>query len=252
MKWQIILVLAGALSASQLCAQEKIDLADKNQRLNYAFGLDIVSTFQKQEFDIDMKAFIAGMEDSLADKPALTPEQKAAVLKELQAYVQAKAEARRKVAAVNNLKDGEAFLAANAQKEGVKILPVTAPDGAPGELQYKILKSGTGPSPQMTDVVEVHYRGSLIDGTEFDSSIRRGTPATFGLNQVIPGWREALKTMKAGDKWQLFIPAKLAYGEYGLPQIGPNSTLIYELELLSFYTPKAVIGPTNALPTLNQ
>lgn len=250
MKWQTLLVLFCGLSTGRLTAQaqDKIDLADQKQKLNYAFGLDIVSTFQKQEFDIDIPAFIAGMQDSLAGKPALTPEQKAAALKELQVLLQAKEEARRKVAAVDNLKEGEAFLAVNAHKEGVRIMPVTAPDGSPAELQYKILKSGTGPSPQATDVVEVHYQGTLVDGMEFDSSVRRGTPATFGLNQIIPGWREALKKMKVGDKWQLFIPPKLAYGEFGLPQIGPNSTLIYELELLSFYTPKPVTASTTNPP----
>ena len=109
---------------------------------------------------------------------------------------------------------------------------VTAPDGTAAELQYQILKSGSGPSPQMTDIVEVHYTGSLIDGTVFDSSLKRGTPATFGLTQVIPGWAAALQMMKKGDKWRLFIPPSLGYGEYVPYNIGPNSTLIYDVELL--------------------
>jgi FKBP-type peptidyl-prolyl cis-trans isomerase len=236
MKWLPLILALGC--APLLRAQDKIDLTNTNQKLNYAFGLDVVSTLQKQDFDIDMQAFMAGMADSLAGKPALTPEQKAAALKELQACLQAKAEARHKLAAVNNLRDGAAFLAANAKKEGVIVKPVTAPDGSPAELQYKVLKTGSGTgSPKLTDVVEVHYHGTLIDGTVFDSSVRRGIPATFTLQTVIPGWQAALRMMKPGDQWQLFIPPKLAYGEYGLPRIGPNSTLIFEVELLSFYAP---------------
>ena len=230
-------------------AEDKPDLTNRNQKINYAFGLDIVSTFEQQEFDIDTKAFIAGMEDSLTGKPALTPEQKDAAFQELRNYLQRKGEARWKVVATNNLREGQAFLAANAKKDGVKVKKVTAPDGSPAELQYKILKTGTGPSPKISDTVEVHYHGTRIDGTVFDSSVQRGFPATFGLKDVIPGWREALQMMKAGDKWQLFIPANLAYGEFGLPQIGPNSTLVFEIELLSFYTPKPAGSATNAPPT---
>lgn len=230
--------IAGTLASSAF-AQDKPDLSDHNRKINYAFGQDIVSTFKEQEFEIDMKAFTAGMQDALAGKPALTPEQQKAALKEMQDDLMAKAEVRWKAAAVKNLKDGQAFLAANAKQPGVKIKAVTAPDGSKAELQYKILKSGPdGPSPKKTDIVEVHYVGSLMDGTEFDSSIKRGTPATFHLIAMVPGWTEALQMMKVGDKWQLFIPANLAYGEYPPPGIGPNVPLVFELELLSFYTPK--------------
>ena len=132
---------------------------------------------------------------------------------------------------MTNLKAGEDFLAANAKKEGVK----TTASG----LQYKVIKSGSGPSPKPTDTVKVHYNGTLIDGTVFDSSIRRGSPATFPVNGVIPGWTEALQLMKVGDKWQLFIPAKLAYGEQGPGPIGPNATLIFDVELLGIEKPEA-------------
>jgi len=120
---------------------------------------------------------------------------------------------------------GEAFLADNAKKDGVK--------SAASGLQYKVLKSGTGDSPKATDTVKVHYQGTLIDGTVFDSSIQRGQPAAFPVNAVIPGWTEALQRMKVGDKWQLFIPARLAYGDRSpAPTIPPNSVLIFEVELL--------------------
>jgi FKBP-type peptidyl-prolyl cis-trans isomerase len=252
MKSLCISALILGLIVSSVSAQDKPDLTNHNQKINYAFGMDIVSTFQQQEFDIDLKAFVAGMEDSLAGKPALTPEQKQAAIEGLQQYLQSKAEARRQVAAVKNLEEGQAFLAANAKKEGVKLKNVVALDGSRAQLQYKILRSGpAGPSPKITDIVEVHYIGTRIDGSVFDSSVKRGIPATFGLKEVIPGWTAALQMMKAGDKWQLFIPAKLAYAEFGLPQIGPNSTLIFEVELLSFYTPRGT-GPatvTNTPPT---
>ena len=132
-----------------------------------------------------------------------------------------KMEAKRKTDGEKNLKDGEAFLAANAKKEGVKTLP--------SGLQYKVLKSGSGKTPKATDTVKTHYHGTLIDGTVFDSSVERGEPVEFPVNGVIPGWTEALQLMKEGDKWQLFVPAKLAYGERGAGgKIGPNSTLIFE------------------------
>jgi len=232
--------------ASSVLAQGQINLTNHNERINYAFGMDIVSTFQEQGFDLDVKAFEAGMEDSLAGKPALTPEQKQSAIKQLATYLGAKEGERRKVIAAQDLKEAQEFLAANANKEGVKIKEVTAPDGSPAELQYKILKSGpAGPSPKKSDIVEVHYVGSFADGSVFDSSVARNTPATFRVTDVIPGWTAALQMMKVGDKWELFIPPSLGYGEFGPPQIPPNSVLVFQLELLSFYTPPAV---TNAVP----
>jgi len=136
----------------------------------------------------------------------------------------AKQAERMKVVAEKNRKEGEAFLADNKKKEGVK----TTPSG----LQYKVIKDGNGPTPKMADTVTVNYRGTLINGTEFDSSYKREEPATFPVNSVIPGWTEAMQMMKVGAKWHLFVPANLAYGEQGAgPQIGPNSTLIFEVEL---------------------
>jgi FKBP-type peptidyl-prolyl cis-trans isomerase len=140
--------------------------------------------------------------------------------------VSAEQQQERRQQGAEALKSGEAFLAENAAKAGVKTLP--------SGLQYKVIQSGSGASPKATDKVTVHYRGTLIDGTEFDSSYSRNKPATFGVNQVIPGWTEALQLMQEGDKWELYIPPKLAYGERGAgSRIPPNSTLIFEVELLS-------------------
>jgi FKBP-type peptidyl-prolyl cis-trans isomerase len=160
-------------------------------------------------------------------KTRLTPEEAKAVLDEVQAEVRKEQQEKMQQAAAANKAEGEKFLAANKAKEGV----VTLPSG----LQYKILKAGGGPKPTASDQVVCNYRGTLINGTEFDSSYKRGLPATFGVGQVIKGWTEALQLMPVGSKWQLFIPSSLAYGERPDPRSGiePNATLIFEVELLS-------------------
>jgi FKBP-type peptidyl-prolyl cis-trans isomerase FklB len=216
---------------SSVSAQDKPDLTNPKQKASYAIGLNIGTTLKRQELDVDTKALTAGITDGFAGKPALTEDEQKAVLMDLQKSVMARAEEKQNAAAETNLKAGEAFLAANAKKEGVK----TTASG----LQYKVINSGTGLSPKLTDVVKVHYHGTLIDGTVFDSSVRRNQPATFPVNGVIPGWTEALQLMKVGDKWKLFIPAKLAYGEQGPGPIGPNSVLIFEVELLGIEKPAA-------------
>ena len=231
MKSYFIPVLALGLFVSSVPAQDKPDLTNPKQKASYAVGLDLAAKLNRQELDLDAKALTAGIADGFAGKPALTEEQKEAAIMDLQKSAMARAEEKQKAAGGTNLAAGEAFLVENAKKEGVK----TTASG----LQYKVIKSGTGPSPKMTDVVKVHYHGKLIDGTVFDSSVRRNTPATFPVNGVIPGWTEALQLMKVGDKWQLVIPPKLAYGENGSGPIGPNSVLIFEVELLGIEKPEA-------------
>jgi FKBP-type peptidyl-prolyl cis-trans isomerase len=175
-----------------------------------------------------MPALMQGMKDAMAgSKTLLTEEEARAALMQLQSEVQAKQQAKAAQEGEANKKEGEAFLAANKSKEGV----VTLPSG----LQYKILKEGSGPKPKATDSVVCNYKGTLINGTEFDSSYKRGEPATFPVTGVIKGWTEALQLMPVGSKWQLFIPSDLAYGARGTPggPIGPNSTLIFEVELMS-------------------
>lgn len=232
-----ILVLASLIQTGS--AQDKPDLTNPNQSYNYAFGMDVISTFKQFKVDIDIKAFTAGMRDALAGTPALTAAQKEAAIASLSKEMAAQAALQVKAMAAVNLKAGAAFLAANAKKDGVHVMDVTAPDGSKAQLQYRILKSGPpGPSPQNTDTVEVDYVGSSIAGTVFDSSIKRGIPATFSMGDIMPGWAAALRMMKAGDKWQLFIPPKLGFGEASPPEAGPDATLIFELDLHSFYTPK--------------
>jgi FKBP-type peptidyl-prolyl cis-trans isomerase FklB len=206
-------------------------LTTRKQKFSYALGMNIGNglggNLKKQGVEVDWNIVARGLKDAIAGgKTQLTEEEAQAVLKEVQTEVQKQQQEKAKEAEDKNKSEGEAFLAANKSKEGV----VTLPDG----LQYKILTAGTGPKPAPTDSVVCNYRGTLINGTEFDSSYKRGQPATFGVSQVIKGWTEALQLMPVGSKWQLFIPSNLAYGPRGAgAEIGPGATLIFEVELLS-------------------
>ena len=190
-------------------------------------GSGVAAKLKQQPLDVDQAVLLRGFKDALAgSKTLLTAEEERTVLMQLSLEARKKQEEQMKLAAEPNKKIGEEFLAANKTKDGVVTLP--------GGLQYKILTAGTGPKPTAADTVSCNYRGTLIDGTEFDSSYKRGQPASFALNQVIKGWTEALQLMPVGSKWQLFIPSDLAYGDPGRgPQIGPGATLIFEIELLS-------------------
>ena len=189
--------------------------------------MNIGRSLKKQSDDIDSASLVRGLKDTLAGGTVLlTDEEAQAALSELQGEVRQKEEAEAQKAGEANMKEGEAFLADNKTKEGV----VTLPSG----LQYKILTAGTGPKPAASDTVVCNYRGTFINGTEFDSSYKRGQPASFPVGQVIKGWTEALQLMPVGSKWQLFIPPDLAYGQRGAGgAIGPNATLVFEVELLS-------------------
>jgi FKBP-type peptidyl-prolyl cis-trans isomerase FklB len=202
-------------------------LTTPKQKASYAIGMNWGSGLHKQGIDVDTAALIQGMKDALGgNKTLLTEDEARAALMQLQKEVQAQQQAKAAQAGDANKKEGETFLAANKSKEGV----VTLPSG----LQYKILKEGTGAKPTAADSVVCNYRGTLINGTEFDSSYKRGEPATFGVTQVIKGWTEALQLMPVGSKWQLFIPSELAYKEQARSaEIGPNSTLVFEIELIS-------------------
>jgi FKBP-type peptidyl-prolyl cis-trans isomerase FklB len=184
---------------------------------------------KKQGLDksIDSALAVRGMREALAGgKTAMTEDEMKAALQQLRTQFQATQEAKAKEAGSSARKEGDTFLAANKAKDGVKVLP----DG----LQYKVLTDGNGPKPSASDTVTVNYRGTLIDGKEFDSSYKRGQPATFPVSGVIKGWTEALQLMPVGSKWQLFIPADLAYGDRGAgADIGPGATLIFEVELIS-------------------
>ena len=235
MKSYLIIALACGVLAGSALGQDKPDLTNPKQKTSYALGVNIGTGLKNQDLDLDPKALAAGLSDALNGKPALSSEEVHGTLMKLEQDLQAKsqAEAAKYSDGAKNLKDGQAFLAANKTKDGVKLHSVTLPDGTTTEFQYKILKSGTGASPKKTDTVTVNYTGTLIDGTVFDSSVQRGEPATFPLDHVIPGWTEALQMMKVGDKWQIFLPANLAYGDQSPgAKIGPNSALIFEVELL--------------------
>jgi FKBP-type peptidyl-prolyl cis-trans isomerase FklB len=176
--------------------------------------------------ELDSKALAAGIADGLSGaKPALSEDEIRKVLADFQTQMRNRAAAVAQKTADDNKKKGEAFLADNKKQKGVVVLP--------SGLQYKVIKEGKGAKPKATDTVSVHYRGTLTDGTEFDSSIKRGEPAEFPVNQVIKGWTEALQLMPVGSKWQLVIPSDLAYGPQGAgAEIGPNSTLVFDVELL--------------------
>jgi len=203
-------------------------LTTDKQKQSYALGMNIGRGLKRQGVDVDPATVARGLRDTLAGtKVLLTDDEAEAALKQLQTAVQAKQEAEMQRAGEANMKEGEEFLAANKTKDGV----VTLPSG----LQYKILTPGTGPKPTASDTVVCNYRGTFINGQEFDSSYKHGQPATFPVNGVIKGWTEALQLMPVGSKWQLFIPPDLAYGSRGAGggAIGPNETLIFEVELIS-------------------
>ncbi|TFG89691.1 MAG: FKBP-type peptidyl-prolyl cis-trans isomerase [Gemmatimonadales bacterium] len=220
-------LLLVAIAAGCTAEEAVVKLDDAKQRISYTIGLNIGKDFKAQGVEIDTTALMAGVRDGIAGSaPRLTEEQMKAEIQSFREGMVSKQEAKQKALGEKNKKDGAEFLAKNAKTEGVK---VTA-----SGLQYKVLKEGTGPIPTKESIVKVHYRGTLIDGTVFDSSYDRNEPLTLPVGGVIPGWTEALALMKEGSKWQLYIPADLAYGEEGAPPvIGPNATLLFEVELLS-------------------
>jgi FKBP-type peptidyl-prolyl cis-trans isomerase len=226
LKWIALLgvvVLAGPASAA-----EKQILKTEKDKINYGIGVSVGRNFKQQGLEVDVNMVVKGLKDELAGKKLLLSEDELRkTMTAFQMELRQKQMQKRKMAGLNNGKEGEAFLAANRKKEGV----VTLPDG----LQYKILKKGEGKKPTAADTVAVRYRGTFINGKEFDSS--GSATRTFKLSQVISGWREALQLMPAGSKWQLFVPPKLAYGEQGLRQvIMPNATLIFDVELVGIKT----------------
>jgi FKBP-type peptidyl-prolyl cis-trans isomerase FklB len=219
---------AGTAAKSAAAA---VPLKTRKEKFSYALGMNIGTGYsqglKKQSVEVDWNLIAQGMKDAAAgSKTRLTQDEAKAVLNEVQTEIQKQQQEKAQQAAAANKTEGEAFLAANKSKDGV----VTLPSG----LQYKILTAGTGPKPTASDSVKCNYKGTLIDGKEFDSSYKRGQPATFAVGQVIKGWTEALQLMPVGSKWQIFVPSSLGYGERGAgAEIGPGATLIFEVELLS-------------------
>jgi FKBP-type peptidyl-prolyl cis-trans isomerase FklB len=244
---RLIICLGAVCIASLGLAQDKPQLKDQKDKASYSIGYDIGETFKKQKIELNIDALVAGLKEAVGGKEAtMSKEDRDKTLQAFQKEMMEKQIAASKEAATKNQAEGEKFLAENKTKDGVK----TTASG----LQYKVLKEGSGPSPKETDTVVTNYRGTLIDGTEFDSSYKRNEPASFPVNRVIKGWTEALQLMKPGAKYQLFIPSSLAYGERGAGQlIGPNATLIFEVELLSIKPPEpvATVAPGGAAPSVS-
>ncbi len=216
-----------AHSATAAKTAAPLTLKTSKDKFSYAIGMKTGESLKKQSVPVDPSIMARGMKDALAGgKTLMTDEEAQAAITEVQMDVRKKMQEKMQAEGAENKKKGDAFLAENKSKPGV----VALPDG----LEYKILTEGKGPKPTSSDTVECNYRGTLIDGKEFDSSYKRGKPAQFAVTGVIKGWTEALQLMPVGSKWQLFIPADLAYGERSpSPDIGPDDTLIFEIELLS-------------------
>ncbi|MBV33119.1 MAG: hypothetical protein CMK36_06725 [Porticoccaceae bacterium] len=228
------LLLGACDQVSTQTTQDSVtdDLVSQKQKISYLYGMDSAKNIESMGIEFDVSAFQSGFSDGVNGvKPRLSEAQISEVMQIFQTEMSAKREAQKKMAdestaaqSDSNRKKAQEFLSANKQKSDV----VTTGSG----LQYRVIKSGAGARPNAKSTVEVHYVGRLLDGTEFDSSLKRGVPAQFGVTQVIPGWTEALQLMREGAKWELFIPADLAYGPAGQGPIGPNETLVFEVELL--------------------
>lgn len=226
MNRNLVIVAASAALASAAALAQTTELETPEERLSYTIGMDIGQSLAGQDMPLDIDIVIEGLRASyLGEETVLTQEEALAEREKFIEQRQQQLAQQRDEEARINLEEGTAFLAANAEKDGVEVTE--------SGLQYRVIEEGEGPSPDADDRVTVHYRGKLINGVEFDSSYSRDEPATFGLDQVIPGWTEGLQLMSEGAKYELFVPSDLAYGEQGRPgPIGPNSTLIFEVELL--------------------
>jgi FKBP-type peptidyl-prolyl cis-trans isomerase FklB len=236
----VYVVFAGIiLVAGQAFGADDALLKSQKDRVSYVIGVSSGNNLRQQSVDIDPDVMMRGLKDGLSGGPTLLTEpEMRAVMTAFQQEMAIKEMGRREAAAERNKKEGDAFLAENKTREGVKTLP--------SGLQYKVLKEGTGKSPKATDTVVVHYRGTLLSGMDFDSSYLRNEPANIQVDSVIKGWKEALPLMKEGAKWQLVIPPELAYGENGAGPIGPNSVLLFEVELISVVKEAAAPAPAKA------
>jgi len=218
-----------------------LTLETKKQQASYAIGYNVGNSLKEIADEVDLEITIKALRDAAAKKEALMSEEDMRKsFQEFQTEIRTKMMEKRKNEGEKNMAEGKAFLETNAKAEGVKVTE--------SGLQYIVLTEGTGEQPKATDTVKVHYRGTLLDGTEFDSSYKRNEPTTFPLNRVIPGWTEGLQLMKVGAKYKFFIPSNLAYGERGSRNIGANATLIFEVELLGSEVPAASPAAPGADP----
>ena len=227
----------------------KLSPEEQKHNMSYAIGTDIGNNLKRGGVDLDQEVLTGAMKDAMAGKPPkLTDQQVREAINNYRQVARAKQEEMRKVAAEKNKKEGEAFLAENKKKAGIKTLDVKLPDGTTAEMQYKVITEGTGAIPKTNDMVTVNYRGTLINGKEFDNSNKRPQPTKLQVNRVVRGWTEALERMKVGSKWELYLPSSLAYGDNGYgPTIEPGSTLIFEMELTGVEAPPAPPAPAAPL-----
>jgi FKBP-type peptidyl-prolyl cis-trans isomerase len=223
MKSALVAALCAGLACGTLAA-EQAQFKNENDKASYALGLNIGKQLKQNDAEIDLDVYLRGLKDGIAGKGSLTDEEIRGTLMTWQQGLRTRSLEKKK-------KEGESFLTENKKKEGVKVTP--------SGLQYKVLTKGTGKTPSSNDTVVCHYRGSLIDGTEFDSSYKNAKPAEFPVLGVIKGWTEALQMMPVGSKWQLVIPSELAYGERGNPRIPGGSVLLFDIELLDIKKPDA-------------
>ena len=227
MKYLMVTVLILTLFFKIGSATESPKIVDEKDRVNYSLGYQIGGDLKREGVELQSELIVKGIQDAISGtNPLITPQEMRTVLVNLKKRIEKAGREKLSKDRIRNLAEGEAFLSENAKKEGIHVLP--------SGLQYRVVREGSGASPNAADTVTVNYRGTHIDGTEFDSSFKRNKPASFQVDRVIRGWTEALELMKEGAKWELFIPAKLAYGERGAGTgIPPNSALIFEVELIS-------------------
>ena len=226
--WFVTVIMLGAcVFAMEAMAEEKAPPKDKKEKISYAIGVNDGQTMKKYSVEIDADMVAQGVRDAVTDKVKLSDEEIRTILTDLTKEMQAKENEKMKALGEKNKKEGEAFLSKNAKESGIKTLP--------GGIQYKVFKDGAGKTPKVNETVVVHYKGAILDGTEFDNSYKRNQPFEFVLGgNVIPGWNQIMLNMKVGSRWLVYIPSALAYGERSNgPIIGPNAVLVFDIELLA-------------------
>ncbi|MGE5340097.1 MAG: FKBP-type peptidyl-prolyl cis-trans isomerase [Candidatus Omnitrophota bacterium] len=237
-----LLIISVNCSKSEVRPEKVVDLKVERQKVSYAVGYDLGTRIKEIADELDMDTFYQGIRDAAVNnKQQIVAQDRDIILRAFSQKLTQKFEAKRKVQGEKNKAEGQSFLKENAKKPGVKVTP--------SGLQYIVMEEGKGEMPKLTDRVKVHYKGTLLDGSEFDSSYKRGQPAIFELSKVIPGWSEGLQLMKVGSRYKFFIPSDLAYKEMGAGAvIGPNAVLIFEVQLLSIEPPE----PTASQPATQQ
>jgi len=222
----LLTVMITHIGCGQMSTDNDADISTKVDSVSYSIGIDIGKNFKQQDIEINPNVMLQGIKHAMADTSFLTDEELKIVMTNFQTEMREKQQAKKTESSKKNKEEAEMFFAENKNKEGV----ITLESG----VQYKVLKKGNGKTPKLSSTVEAHYAGRLLDGTEFDNSYKRGTPIKTQVTGVIKGWTEVLQLMQEGDKWEVYIPSEMAYGERGGgPQIGPGAALIFEMELIS-------------------